>query len=96
MGPLHEVALSYLATLQVRGLNLELVEGCRLRIPAGHTPAEVELVRMLKQELLEILEQDAEDLRQERAAIFEYDAGIIREQAEGRAGLPGQSERKAS
>jgi hypothetical protein len=46
-----DAASAYLDSLQVRGLSLEVVEG-RLRIPAGHTPAELELVRLLKPELL--------------------------------------------
>ena len=48
---------AYLGSLQARGLSLE-AEGGRLRIPPGHTPAELELVRLLKPDLLAILEQD--------------------------------------
>jgi hypothetical protein len=64
-----------------------MAEG-RLRIPAGHTPSEVELVRMLKPELLAILAQDEQELREERAAILEHEAGMDRTEAELRAGIP--------
>jgi len=47
-------ATAYLDTLQGLGLVLE-APGGRLRIPPGHTPAEVELVRLLKPELLSLL-----------------------------------------
>jgi len=50
-----DAASAYLDSLQVRGLKLEVVQG-RLRIPAGYTPAEIELVRLLKPELLTFLE----------------------------------------
>jgi hypothetical protein len=91
-----DAALAYLDTLRARGMGLLIVEG-KLRIPKGHTPAEVELVRLLKAELVEILERD-EDLRQERAAILEHEAGFSRVDAERLAGLLAKPspERKAS
>ena len=49
-----DASSAYLDSLQVRGLSLVVVEG-RLRIPAGHTPAELDLVRLLKPELLAAL-----------------------------------------
>jgi len=55
----HDAAAAYLATLQARQLSLEAV-GERLIIPPGHTPAEVELVGMLKPELIALLNQDVE------------------------------------
>ena len=85
-----EAAAAYLGSLQARGLSLEAVEG-RLRIPPGHCPAEVELVRLLKPELVAIMEQDARDLAEERAGILEYQAGFTRADAERRARVPGQN-----
>lgn len=52
-----DAANAYLDGLRVRGLNLEVLEG-RLRIPPGHTPSEVELARLLKPELMALLEAD--------------------------------------
>ena len=40
--------------------------------------------------------QDAQDLREERAGILEYEAGFTRAVAERMAGLSQQTERKAS
>lgn len=81
-------ATEYLATLQAHGMRLELA-GERLRIPKGHTPAEVALVRLLKTELIDLLEQDALDLREERAAILEHLGHFSRAEAEHQAGLAG-------
>jgi len=44
-------AAAYLATLDARGMALE-IQGGHLLIPEGETPAEVELVRLLKPELM--------------------------------------------
>lgn len=49
-----DAAIAYLDTLRTHGLRLE-APGGRIRIPPGHTPAEVELVRLLKPELLSLL-----------------------------------------
>jgi hypothetical protein len=53
-----DAAIAYLDSLQAQGLRLEATED-RLRIPSGHTPGEVELVRLLKPELLSLLAKDA-------------------------------------
>jgi len=45
----------------------------------------VALVRLLKPELINLLEQDALDLREERAAILEYQVFFSRTEAEHRA-----------
>lgn len=74
-------ALAYLDTLQAQGLVLKVVGG-RLSIPPGHTRAEVELVKLVKPELLAILKQDAKDPAEERAGILEYQAGFTRAEAE--------------
>lgn len=50
----HNAAVEYLASLEAHGVSLQLV-GERLVIPPGHTPSEVELVRLLKLELLALL-----------------------------------------
>jgi len=81
-----DAATEYLATLHSRGLRLGLADG-KLSIPEGHTRAEVELVRLLKPELIALLEQDDLDLREERAGILEYQAGMRRDEAEQRAGM---------
>ena len=47
-------AVEYLASLEAHGVSLQLV-GERLVIPPGHTPSEVELVRLLKPELVGLL-----------------------------------------
>jgi hypothetical protein len=61
-----DAATAYLDTLRGLGLTLE-APGGRLRIPAGHTPGEVELVRLLKPELLSLLARDAPKLPSEPA-----------------------------
>lgn len=53
-----DAATAYLDTLRGLGLALE-APGDRLRIPAGHTPGEVEFVRLLKPELLSLLAKGA-------------------------------------
>ncbi len=50
----RDAAIAYLEGLHTIGLNLEVIDG-NLRIPAGHTRGEVELVRLLKPELLLLL-----------------------------------------
>ena len=55
-----DAATAYLDSLQARGLSLGLSEG-RLQIPPGHTPAEVELVRLLKAELVRRVQMPFED-----------------------------------
>jgi hypothetical protein len=54
-----DAATAYLDTLQGLGIALE-APGNRLRIPPGHTPGEVELVRLLKPELLALLAENAQ------------------------------------
>jgi hypothetical protein len=61
-----DAATAYLDTLRSLGLALE-ASGDRLRIPVGHTPGEVELVRLLKPELLSLLVRDAPKLPSEPA-----------------------------
>lgn len=78
-------ATEYLASLEAHGVSLQLV-GERLVIPPGHTPSEVELVRLLKPELVALLIA-ARDLNEERAGILEFDAGMTREEAEASAGI---------
>lgn len=53
-----DAALAYVETLHLRGLSLE-VSGDRLVIPPGHTPAEIELVRLLKPELMDLVSRGA-------------------------------------
>lgn len=77
----YKAAEVYLDTLSRRGVALGL-KGDRLTIPAGHTPGEIAFVRGLKPELIEILEQDAQDIFEERAGIFEFEAGMSRTEAE--------------
>lgn len=67
-----EASSAYLDGLQARGLRLEVLDG-RLRIPPGHSSAEIEMVRLLKPELLRILEQSAGELDAEQAGIFGRD-----------------------
>ncbi len=66
-----DASVAYIDNLQAHGLSLEVVGHGHLRIPPGHTPAEFELVRLLKPELLSILKQDAFDLAEGRAEILE-------------------------
>lgn len=73
-----------LARLQFHRLTLEVREG-RLLLPENPTCSEVHLARLLKPELLALLEEGAEDQRQERAAILEHEAGMSREETERRA-----------
>jgi len=47
-------AIAYVEALTLRGLLLGM-RGDHLVIPPGHTPAEVEMVRLLKPELLTLL-----------------------------------------
>jgi hypothetical protein len=61
-----DAAIAYLDTLRGLGLALE-APGDRLRIPSGHTLGEVELVRLLKPELLSLLARDAPELPSEPA-----------------------------
>lgn len=63
-----DAASAYLAGLQVRGLGMEIFEG-RLRIPPGHTSAEVDLVRLLKPELMKLVVQAPQGGLVEHTAI---------------------------
>jgi len=65
----HDAAVAYVEVFRTRGLSLELVGG-RLRIPPGHTPAEVELVCLLKPELIAILEERTQGLQDWRIGIL--------------------------
>ena len=53
-----DAALAYVESMRLRGLSLE-VHGGRLVIPPGHTPAEIEIVRLLKPEIIDLLSQEA-------------------------------------
>ena len=65
-----DAAQAYLNTLQDRSMVLEARDG-RLIIPAGHTPAELALCRMLKPELLRLLSRDVTNLREGVVPICE-------------------------
>jgi hypothetical protein len=52
----RDAATAYLDTLQSRGLSLDVQEGCLL-LPPGETDSEVELVRLLKPELLAMIRE---------------------------------------
>ncbi len=50
----RDAATSYLETLQLQGVNLELRDGSLL-LPCGETDAEIALVRLLKPELIALI-----------------------------------------
>lgn len=89
----RDATSAYLRTLQARGLSLEVHDG-HLLLPSGETGSEIELVCLLKPELLALLEEDAEELRRERAAILEFDAGFTWQEADIRAGIQGAGDGK--
>lgn len=55
-------AVAYLSGLEACGLKLEVRAGL-ITIPPGHTEAEVELVRLLKPELVAILDAECQKPR---------------------------------
>jgi len=52
-----DAATAYFETLKAHGMSLEILEG-RILIPEGETDSELELVRLLKPELLVILDHE--------------------------------------
>jgi hypothetical protein len=77
-----------LAELNGLGYRLGLRPGgLRLTGKVAPTPEVLGLVRDHRAELMALLVEDAQDLREERAAILEYQAGLSREDAEHLAGL---------
>jgi hypothetical protein len=96
-------ALGFLAGLEARGVEFKTDGGRVFYRPASIvTTEELELIQSRKAELIFLLQArdpalealcaglsqaDALDLRTERAAILEYEAGLSRVEAETRAGL---------
>ena len=92
-------AAEVLATVEAGGLELALRDGRLCVRPAGRIrPPLAELVRQHSQELRVLLAENAEDSErerfEERAAIYEYEAGYSRQEAERLAS--GQNPAKAS
>jgi len=68
--------------------RIRLLSGDAILLPYDIDAAEVELARQMKPELLALLRGESEwDEAEERAAIFQYEAGFSREDAERLAGI---------
>jgi hypothetical protein len=74
--------------LEREGFRFVLDAG-RLQVgPASRlNPVDRQALQAHRTELIQALEDDARYLAEERAGIFEYDAGLPRDEAERRAGL---------
>lgn len=68
--------------------RIRLLSGDAILLPYDVDAAEVEMARQMKPELLTLLRAEAErDEAEERSAIFQYEAGFSREDAERLAGI---------
>jgi hypothetical protein len=85
--------------LEIAGFHFALEDG-HLRVgPASKLPPEDrQVLQADRVELIQAIQEDAQVLRVERAAILEYEAGFSRAEAERMAGLPSSPdlERNAS